>query len=118
MRARINALLLAALAAVATLASSGVPSKVHLVYPGTEDCASGCNFVAGGWPWPYLIDSHGISVHGSVSISGGLLGEDIIDPLLLGATYFSWLGILSILFAIAWALRTRRQTLGAVHARE
>ena len=86
MRIRI-AVLLIAVGAVATLASTVVPASVHLVYPGTMDCEQSCNFIAAGWPWPYLVDSHGNSVQGSVSLTGGLFGEDIIFAGRMAATF-------------------------------
>jgi hypothetical protein len=106
-RIRIAALLIAIVAAVATLASTAVPASVRLVYPGTMDCEQGCNFVAAGWPWPYLVDSHGISVHGSVSLSGGLTGEDIIFPGRMAADYAFWLALASAAAYLALWLRRR-----------
>jgi len=110
MRTRVAALLIAAAAAVATLVSTAVPASVHLVYPGTMDCEQGCDFVAAGWPWPYLVDSHGISVRGSVSLSGGLTGEDIIIPGRIAATYLFWLALLSVVAHLAVWLRRRRSS--------
>lgn len=94
-------------AATAALASSAVPGSVRAVYPGSMDCAQGCQFVAGGWPFPYLVDHPGISPVGSVSLLGGLLGEDIIWPGSLLATFVFWLGLCS---AVVWvALQGKRR---------
>ena len=107
MRVRI-AVLLIAVGAVATLASTVVPASVHLVYPGTMDCEQGFNFIAAGWPWPYLVDSHGISVQGSVSLTGGLSGEDIIFAGRMAATVLFWLALASAIGYLATWLRHRR----------
>jgi hypothetical protein len=110
MRIHLAALLIAVAAAVATLASTAVPASVHLVYPGTMDCEQGCNFVAAGWPWPYLVDSHGISVYGSVSLSGGLTGEDIIFPGRMAADFLFWLALASAIAHLVVRLRRRRSS--------
>jgi hypothetical protein len=109
MRVRI-AVLVIAVAAVATLASTVVPASVRLVYPGTMDCEQGCNFVAAGWPWPYLVDSHGISVQGSVSLTGGLTGEDIFFPGRIAANFLFWLALASTIGYLAVWLRRRRRS--------
>ena len=85
------ALLVVVLALAATLTSTAVPRTAHLTYPGTMDCEQGCDFVAAGWPWAFLIDSHGISVTGSVSLLAALTGEDILDPGLMAVTFGFWL---------------------------
>lgn len=88
---RTSTLLAVAMAAVATLVSVVIPSRVRVVYPGSVDCHQGCEFVAGGWPFPYLVDHPGISPTGVVSLTGGLLGEDILRVDMLAATFFLWL---------------------------
>ena len=106
MRLRSKALLMSLLAAAATLVSSTIPGTAHLVYPGTMDCAQGCDFVAGGWPFRYLVDRHGISVPDSVSLLSGLLGEDILYPGLMAATYAFWLALFAAgAWLAAWSRR-------------
>jgi hypothetical protein len=114
MRRRYKTLAVLLLAAVATLASSNIPGTVHMVYPGTMDCAQGCQFAAGGWPFRYLVDSHGISVGGSVSLLGGLAGEDILHPGLLVATYVFWLALFT---ALVWFVRVVQGNV-AIRARD
>src|ERR1041385_2431074 len=80
MRTSVEAALAVIAAAVLTLASLYIPATVRLVYPGSEDCTLGCDFVAAGWPLPYLVDGHGLSPQGSVWLIGGLTGEDIFLP--------------------------------------
>lgn len=77
-------------AAVTSLATSVVPGHVRVAYPGSEDCQQGCDFVAGGWPFRYLVDHPGISPTGSVSLTEGLLGADIIRPDALAETLLFW----------------------------
>jgi hypothetical protein len=90
-------------ALVATLASSLVPGRVRIAYPGSMDCQQGCEFVAAGWPFSYLVDNPGISPVGSVSLVEGLLGVDIVRPGPLVATFLFWLAI----FGVAMWLGTR-----------
>jgi len=78
-----------------SLASSFVRSHVRVAYPGSMDCRQGCEFVAGGWPFRYLVDQPGISPAGSVSLSGGLLGVDVFRSTAFGATVLFWI--------LAWA---------------
>jgi hypothetical protein len=96
-----------ALATAATIATSAVPRLVTVTYPGTMDCQHGCNFVAGGWPFPYLIDHPGISPTGSVSLANGLLGVDIIWPGHLFATFVFWLMLFAAIGALAGRARQR-----------
>jgi hypothetical protein len=96
------------LAFVATLLSSYVHGTVRLRYPGTIDCSEGCDFVAGGWPFMYLIDSHGLSPAGSVSLLDGLMGLDIVDAQSTAATFLFWL----VVFALSmWLGRVWRSAL-------
>lgn len=92
-------LLAAVFAVAATLASSVVPGHVRVAYPGSMDCAHGCESVAGGWPFPYLVDHPGISPTGAVSLVNGVLGVDLIWPGSLAATFACWLGLF---VAILW----------------
>jgi len=101
MRRKLKVLLVSALAAGVTLASSVVPSKVRVVYPGTLDCEQGCNFLAGGWPFPFIVDHHGISPTGSVSLFGSLIGVDIMWYGSLAATFVFWLAAFG---AASWVL--------------
>lgn len=82
-------LLVVTLAIGATLASTLLPATVRVVYP--ESCEQGCDFVAAGWPFPYLVDHPGISPTGSVSLINGLLGVDMMRPGALAATFVFWL---------------------------
>jgi hypothetical protein len=104
-RAKWKALLVASLAAGATLASSAIPGSVIAIYPGIMGCEKSCSVAAGGWPFPYLIDYPGISPMGSVSLTDSILGIDIIWAGALGATFLCWIGIIA---AVIWTLgRTR-----------
>ena len=96
-----RALMASVAAAVATLASSAIPGRVRAVYPGSMDCQQGCEFVAAGWPFPYLVDHPGISPTRSVSLVNGFLGVDLIWPGAMAATFASWL----VLFVVvAWVV--------------
>ena len=77
----------------ATLLSSLVPRKVDAVIPGSMNCESGCTFVAAGWPLAYLVDHHGISPQGSVSLILGFLGDDHIRKADFLLTFVFWLAI-------------------------
>ena len=99
MRHRRTVILVLVVTAGLTFASSVIPGEVRLAYPGSMDCQLGCNYVAGGWPFPFLVDQPGVSPVGSVSLSGGVLGEDLIRYGSLAATYLFWLAICA---AIAW----------------
>ncbi|MEO8655129.1 MAG: hypothetical protein ABI409_13470 [Ramlibacter sp.] len=94
-------LLVSVIAAATTLASSVISGRVRAFYPGSMDCALGCEFVAGGWPFPYLVDHPAISPTGSVSLVNGLLGVDIIWFGSLAATYGFWLALFA---AFGWAI--------------
>src|SRR4051812_38585997 len=63
-----------------SLATSALPGHRRVAYPGSQGCQQGCDFVAGGWPFRSLVDHPGISPFGSVSLTDGLLGADIIRP--------------------------------------
>ena len=94
-------------AAVGTaLASSIVPGHVRVAYPGSEDCQQACDFVAGGWPFRYLVDHPGISPLGSVSLIDGLLGADIIRPDALAETILFWACVWTI---ANWLVRRSRR---------
>jgi hypothetical protein len=83
--------LVVAIAAVGTaLVSSVVSGHVQVAYPGSLDCQQGCDLVAGGWPFLYLVDNPGISPRGSISLTDGLLGVDIIRLGAFGATLLFW----------------------------
>lgn len=85
------------IALVATLVSSFVPGEVVDRIPGSMDCVDGCTFVAGGWPVPYLVDHHGISPAGSVSLLMGLTGDDHIWKTELLLTFTYWLAVSCVL---------------------
>jgi len=82
------------LALLATLLSSLVPREVNAVIPGSEDCQAGCTFVAAGWPLAYLVDGHGLSPGGSVSLIMGLTGDDQIRTAEFLLTFLFWLVVL------------------------
>jgi len=86
-------IVLSVCAAIAALASSCVSGKVQIAYPGSEDCVQGCDFVAGGWPFLYVVDQHGLSPAGSADLLGAVLGNDILRPGHLVATYVFWLAL-------------------------
>jgi len=81
-------------AVFATLLSSLVPREVSAIIPGSMDCEAGCTFVAAGWPWAYLVDHHGISPHGSVSLVLGFLGDDYISNADFLLSFLFWLTVL------------------------
>jgi len=85
-------------AMVATLISSLVPREVVALIPGSEDCVKGCIFVAGGWPVAYLVDHHGISPHGSVSLIMGVVGADHIRTPEFLLTFMFWLMVSVVLW--------------------
>jgi len=89
-----------------SLVSSVVPGHVHVAYPGSMDCQQGCDFVAGGWPFLYLVDHPGISPVGSVSLTDGLLGADIIRPDAFGETLLFWICAWT---AVIWTTRRTRR---------
>ena len=78
----------------ATLLSSLIPRKVDAVIPGSMDCETRSTFVAAGWPLEYLVDHHGISPRGSVSLILGFLGDDHIRKADFFLTFLFWLAVL------------------------
>ena len=70
--------------------------------PAPASCAR--PVVVGGYPFPFVVDFHGVSVVNSVSLSGAILGED----------FFLWLPFLTdvlIYFFVVLALWTGIQAL-------
>lgn len=98
------------IALFATFTSSMVPTTVIVFVPGSLDCVQGCRFVAGGWPFAYLIDHPGISPRGSVSLIEGLLGVDLIWKREFLLSFLFWLAILiAVVYVLRqWRKRTRR----------
>jgi len=84
------------------IASSGIPGHVRVAYPGSMDCQQGCEYVAGGWPFRYLVDNPGISPVGSISLVDGVLGVDIIRMDALAETVVFWIGVWA---TCVWAVR-------------
>lgn len=82
----------------ATIASSIVESKIIFVYPGIMGCQAGCYVVAGGWPFPFIIDYPGLSPVNSVSIVDALLGLDILSAAGLAKNLLFWV-LISFVFA-------------------
>ena len=103
---RVVAAVVLVLAAAATLGTSALHTRVNVVYPGSMDCQRGCEFLAGGWPFPYLVDHPGISPAGSISLVEGIMGVDIIRPLPLLASFVFW----AILFGVIAAIVLRQRT--------
>jgi hypothetical protein len=96
------ALLAFFVAAAAALASSLVLSEVTVAYSGVLGCEQGCQFVAGGWPFPYIVDHPGISPSNSVSLVEAALGVDIFWSGHFLATLLSWLAPFATVAAIVW----------------
>jgi len=90
-----KSVLILARAAGATLASGFIPGHAWVAYPGSMDCVDGCDFVACGWPFPFVIDHPGISPGGSASLFGWFLGLDMLRPGHLAATFVFWLCVLA-----------------------
>ncbi|MEW5929823.1 MAG: hypothetical protein AB1941_20400 [Gemmatimonadota bacterium] len=60
-----------------------------------------------GFPFPYVSDNHGVSVVGSASLLGALIGEDFFHP----AAFAADVAVYFAVAAVAWlALRARRRT--------
>ena len=100
--------LLVLIAAIATaLASSVVPGHVRVAYPGSMDCQQGCDVVAAGWPFLYLVDEPGLSPVGSVSLVGGLLGLDTfrLDALLETVMFWicAWAAVVWTIWRAVWS---------------
>ena len=94
-------------ALLATLFSSLVPREVNAVIPGSEDCEAGCTFVAAGWPMAYLVDHHGISPHGSVSLVEGFIGVDHLRKSGFLLTLLFWFVILACILNVMKRWRPR-----------
>jgi hypothetical protein len=90
---------------MATVASSFVNGRTKITYPGSHDCHQGCDFVTGGWPFPFLIDHPAISPTGSVSLTAGLLGDDIFRVPSFAATLIFWLATVLLIRLIAKSLQ-------------
>lgn len=103
-----RALLTAALAFGLTLASLVVPGRVTMTYGEIMGCEQGCDVVAAGFPFAFVVDYPGISVVGSVSWSGALLGEDKLLPGRLAASFAFWLAVGVVLVRASERLRARR----------
>lgn len=88
------------IAAVTTIVSSAVPGTVFARYPDIMGCEQSCSVVAGGWPFPYLVDYPGISPAGSVSLF--MLDVDVIWPGALAATFLCWL---ALILGLTWVVR-------------
>jgi hypothetical protein len=91
MPTRLQTTIAVLLAILASLTTSAVNSQVVVAYSGVMGCELGCNFIASGWPFPYIVDHPGISPTGSVSLVGAILGVDIIRPGHFLGTVLFWL---------------------------
>ncbi len=89
-----------------TTLSGWVPRQVTTRYPDIMGCERGCQVAAGGWPVPFVVDYPGISPVGSVSISGGLMGEDRMRWGAFAASWALWLSVGGL--AIGVVGRSRR----------
>ena len=114
MNRKVFALVVLIVAFGTALVSSAVPGRVRLAYPGSTDCRQGCDFIAGGWPFLYLVDQPGISPVGSVSLAHGLLGADIIRPRAFSETFLFWVCAWT---AIIWMTRRTRWLRTDEHSR-
>ena len=83
-----------ALAAVSGEAYQRVGSG-YVRYEGVGPGWDSTRVVVGGWPLPYLLDRPYLSPVGSVSVSGGLLGEDELraGPFLADAAFYLLLSL-------------------------
>jgi hypothetical protein len=95
-------LLLFALATVVTLCSTIVSGRVSAVQLGNPGCENDCDYLAAGWPYPYIVDGPGVSPIGSVDLLGAVIGVDSVFPKALARTFVFWLGSLLV---SAWAIR-------------
>jgi hypothetical protein len=98
-------LLLVSLATTFTLASSVVPGKASAIQLGNPGCENDCEYLAAGWPLPYIVDGPGISPIGSVDLIGAFFGVDSVIPAALATDYLFWF---SLLLALAGLIRSRR----------
>jgi hypothetical protein len=98
--------LLIVLATVATLCSTVVAGKVSAVQLGNPGCENDCDYLAAGWPYPYIVDGPGVSPIGSVDVLGVVMGVDSVFPSALAKTFAFWLGLL---LASALAIRIYRR---------
>jgi hypothetical protein len=98
-------LLVPTLAAVATLASSAIPGMVSASYPDIMGCYESCQVVAGGWPFPYVVDYPGLSPVHSASLFGVVLGVDRLWAGSLAATLLFWF---ALFVTVAWTVSRRR----------
>jgi hypothetical protein len=74
MHRALKTLLLAVIAAAATLASTAVSGRVTAIQLGNAHCENECDFLAAGWPFPFPVDGPGVSPSGSVDLVGAVLG--------------------------------------------
>lgn len=109
MRRPLHVATLAAVALFLTLVSSAV-SRTRLEVqdwdcpPAPASCAR--PMVVLGFPAPYISDYHGISVVGSASLIGALLGEDLFH---LGAFLADVTAYFVLAALVATALRRRQR---------
>jgi hypothetical protein len=96
---------LVSLAATLTLASSLVPGKASATQLGNPACENDCEYLAAGWPLPYIVDGPGVSPIGSVDLIGAFFGVDSIIPAALATNYFFWF---TFLLASAGMIKIRR----------
>ena len=74
-----------------TALSFNVEGRVSLAYPWILGCEQGCEFVAAGFPFPFVADGPQTSPAGSVSLVMALLGEERILWERLAASLAFWL---------------------------
>jgi hypothetical protein len=100
--------LLVGLATTFTLASSLVPGKANAIQLGDPGCENDCEYVAAGWPLPYIVDGPGISPTGSVDLMGAFFGVDSVIPAALATDYLFWFILLLASAGLTRILRLRR----------
>ena len=100
--------LVVALALGLTLLSALVPGHVDATYADIMGCEQGCPAAAAGFPFPFVVDYPGISPVGSVSLSGALLGMDVVWWGRAAATFACWLA--AVAAGAEAARRARRRS--------
>ena len=90
---------------VATLASTFIEGGVSAIQLGNPGCENECNYLAVGWPFPYIVDGPGVSPVGTVSIFGALIGVDTLFITAMVKTFVVWLLLVA---GAAWAISHRR----------
>jgi hypothetical protein len=88
-----------------SLLSSLVDGEVFEPSTSFLECEKGCRFVAGGWPFDYLVDYPWFSPAGSVSLLGALAGEDRFIILTFAANCLFWAVAIGLLWCLVRRVR-------------